>query len=253
MATIQQWDYFNRHVQSGLQEGRYINAKFTLIAAGPPVLDATGYTGGGSVGDVAFPVGILQSYNFGQNSQVMRLFEIGSERSYFIRGRTVGNLGLGRIMYHGPNLLRALYAYLKSPEGSPVEFDSLYDSASQLAQLNTSGHRVVSEGGKSEYHVSPGSDNLWFNLESDVFSQPIGLLLLIRDSNGDTVGAFYFECCHVVNHGVGTDAGGTIMSENAAIVYDRIVPVSVETVSLIKNADSIVGKTVASAAVGAAI
>jgi hypothetical protein len=103
------WKFFNKNVQQGMAEGRYVNAAFTLIAAGPARLAAA--SGIGSQGttelsaqDVSFifPIGVVQNFNLGQQSSVMRLFEIGSERSYMIRGRTVGTIGLGRIMYHGP-------------------------------------------------------------------------------------------------------------------------------------------------------
>ena len=248
MAQLSEWDFFNRNVQSGMTEGRYINAAFTLLAAGPPRLVSTGHTSDSSPGNIAFPVGIIQNFNLGQNSQVMRLFEIGSERAYFIRGRTVGNLGLGRIMYHGPSLMRVLYAYLGMEKGN-VKFEQLYANSAN-AGLNTSGQSKS----KDEYSVSPGSENIWLNLASDVFSQPIGLMLLMRDSNNDTVGAFYFEYCHVVNHGFATDSGGVIISENAAITYDRIVPIEVNAVSLVKDDASLIsGKVITSASTGSAI
>lgn len=250
MATLSEWDFFNRNVQSGLVEGRYINAAFTLLAAGPPRLAAAGTNSATAVSaNIAFPVGIIQNFNIGQNAQVMRLFEIGSERSYFVRGRTVGNLGLGRIMYHGPSLLRVLYAYLGGKFKSGSSFEQLYSNSYQKP-LNTNGQNSES---KEEYHTAAGSKNIWLNLASDIFSQPIGLMLIMRDSNGDTVGSFYFEHCHVVNHGLATDAGGTVISENAAITYDRMVPVDVANVSLIKDSSSIIGTVIDGAAVGSAV
>lgn len=249
MATLSEWDFFNRNVQSGMVEGRYINAAFTLLAAGPPRLAAAGAVSSSAVqNNIAFPVGIIQNFNLGQNAQVMRLFEIGSERSYFVRGRTVGNLGLGRIMYHGPSLLRVLYAYLGADSGK-VQFEKLYENDYNKV-LNTS---TQTEAKGNRYETAPGSENIWLNLASDVFSQPIGLMLLMRDSNNDTVGSFYFEHCHVVNHGFATDSGGTVISENAAITYDRMVPVDVSTVSLVKDADSIVGSVIDGNAVGSAV
>ena len=250
MADTESWDYFNRNVQSGLVEGRYLNASFTLIAAGPPRqsaigtasdIGATSSTGSGAEkalkSDIAYPIGIIQSFNLGQNTQVMRLFEIGSERSYFIRGRTMGQLGLGRIMYHGPSLLRVLYAYMGDKGG---QFDALYDGAEdQKAQLNTSDQSFATNS--AGFQNMPGYDNLWLDLASDVFSQPIGLMLVMRDSNSDTVGAFYFEYCHITNHGFATDSGGTIMTENAAIMYERIVPIDIGAVPIIRNSDDIIG------------
>ena len=239
MATTADWNFFNKNVQSGLLEGRYLNAAFTMIAAGPPRLAAIG---GGAPTDatstnVAFPIGVVQNFNVGQSSQVLRLFEIGSERSYFIRGRTMGTIGLGRVMYHGPSLLRVLNAYLGSATGD-ASFETLYSEAEgQQANLNTNQNGSA-KGGR--YARNPGNENIWLALASDVFSQPIGLMLMMRDSNNDPVGAFYFEYCMITNHGFAADSGGTILSENASIMFERVVPINaVDVVGLIKDAGSI--------------
>lgn len=248
MATVEEWNFFNQNVQSGLLEGRYMNAAFTMLAAGPPRLAAvSGATTGDTLqANLAYPIGVLQSVNLGQSSQIMRVFEIGSERSYFIRGRTQGQLSLGSIMYHGPSLLRRLWAYLDVSEFNGGE--QLYPNTANT-MLNTSRK----EGGKQEYKIAPGYNNMWMDLASDVFSQPIGLLLYMKDSNEDVVGAFYFEYCHVANHGWNTDAGGTIMTENAAVMYERILPIDISSVAVIKDSTSvtgIVGPTVIGSAAG---
>ncbi len=255
MADTSNWDFFQANVQSGLVEGRYMNASFMMIAAGPPRLAAIGADkvgdSSGLNSDIAYPIGIIQSFNLGQNTQIMRLFEIGSERSYFIRGRTMGQLGLGRIMYHGPSLLRVLYAYMKDAGTNPG-FEALYDSEGQHASLNTSSQSNAF--GSDAVSNLPGHENLWLDLASDVFSQPIGLLLVMRDSNSDTVGAFYFEYCHITNHGFATDSGGTIMTENAALMYERIVPIDVGAVALVANDSSAggLGDVISGAAIGSA-
>lgn len=248
MSTVENWDFFNQNVQSGLLEGRYMNAAFTMLAAGPPRLAAVsgGVVGGGLQANLAYPMGVLQSVNLGISSQIMRVWEIGSERSYFIRGRTQGQLGLGSIVYHGPSLLRRLWAYLDVSEFTGGE--QLYPNSANT-MLNTSRN----EGGKQAYRLPPGYNNIWLDLASDVFSQPVGLLLYMKDSNEDVVGAFYFEYCHVANFGWNTDAGGTILTENAAVMYERIVPIEIDSVALIKDSSSvqgIVGSNVVGSAAG---
>ena len=241
MATTADWNFFNRNVQSGLLEGRYLNAAFTMIAAGPPRLSAiSGADPTADGASVAFPIGVVQNFNVGQSSQVLRLFEIGSERSYFIRGRTMGTLGLGRVMYHGPSLLRVLYAYINGTiEDTGETIEPLYSGASeQIGSLNTNSTTGNAKGHR--YNTNPGNENIWLDLASDVFSQPIGLMILMRDSNNDTVGAFYFEYCQITNHGFAADSGGTILSENASIMFERAVPISsVDVVGLISSSDSI--------------
>ena len=244
MATVATWNYFNRNVQSGLLEGRFMSAAYTLVAAGSPRLAAVpGATAENVVlgDDIAWPMGVLQNVNLSQNAQIMRIWEIGSERSYFVRGRTVGQIGFGRAMYHGPSMLRAMYAYL-SASGWNVAFDALYQNASRTV-LNTSGN----PGGKQDYALPPGFENMWLDLASDVFSQPIGELLMFRDSNEDTVGAIYLEYSYVTNHSLNTDAGGTLLTESVAVLYERMVPIDVQAVALIKDStdvQSIVGSNV---------
>lgn len=254
MAKVNNWDFFNQNVQGGLLEGRFMNAAFTMIAAGPPRLGAVSVADpnaiAGELGDIAYPIGIIQSFNIGQNSQFMRLWEIGSERSYFVRGRTQGQVGLGRIMYHGPNLLRVLYAYLGGQYRDGSGFESLYENDAKNL-LNTKGTAQT----KEEFALPPGYENLWMDLASDVFSQPVGLLLYLRDSNEDTVGAFYLEYCNIANYGFSTDAGGTILSEQASVLFERIVPIQLDVVDLIKDSSSlgeIIGSTIVGSAAGPA-
>jgi len=252
ISTVENWDFFNQNVQSGLLEGRFMNAAFTMLAAGPPRLAAV--SGGNEVtqlqANLAYPIGVLQSVNLGIGSQIMRIWEIGSERSYFIRGRTQGQLGLGSIMYHGPSLLRRLWAYLDVSEFTGGE--KLYPNTANTI-LNTSRN----EGGKQIYKLPPGYNNIWLDLASDVFSQPVGLLLYLKDSNDDVVGAFFFEYCHASNYGWNTDAGGTIMTENVSVMYERIVPIDIDSVPLIRDSSDVLnfpvaGDTVIGSAAGPA-
>lgn len=236
MADMKSWNFFNKNVQSGLLEGRFMNAAFLLLAAGPPRLAAVLPEGAQAVqSDIAWPIGVLQSIQIGVQANIMRLFEIGSVRSYYIRGRVVGQVSLSRVQYHGPNLLRALYAYLDGTyDGGDVTFQALYPNSAK-AKLNTSGNK----GGKQTYRIKPGYENLWMELQSDVFDQPVGLLLYLKDSNEDVVGAFYLEYCNVANYGWNADANNTIITENTGILYERMVPVNIQPVALIRDSDDI--------------
>jgi len=245
MSSLTNWDFFNRNVQGGLLEGRFLNAAFTLVAAGPPRLATAPGSSSDFNEDIAYPIGVLQSVGVGQSSQIMQVWEIGSQRSYFIRGRTAGQVALGRIMYHGPSLLRVLYAYASGKKkGGGSLFDSLYENT---AQANTNLGNTTRDG---VVRVEPGYENLWINLASDIFDQPIGLLIIMKDSNDETYGAFYIEYAMVANHNWQTDAGGTILAENCSLQYDQILPVDVKAVELIASsaeADEIVGTVIGSA------
>lgn len=228
MAGFAQWNPLNHYVQGGMPDGRFVSGALTLVAAGPPRLAQMG----GSVqsaanaindeaADIVFPIGITQNINMSQNKTFMRVWELGSERSYFIGGRTVGQLALSRVYYHGPSLLRVLYAYYRDERGR-VQVPWVFPNLGATQMFNE--HDVI---------VPPGYENLFLNLASDLFNQPIGLLVYVRDSNLKTMGAIYLEACYIPNHTWATDAQGTIVQETVAIQYERIMPVNVSAVTLV--------------------
>jgi hypothetical protein len=90
--------------------------------------------------------------------------------------------------------------------------------------------------------IRPGFNNLYLNLASDLFAQPIGLLIKTVDSNEQTIGAVYAEACYVPNHSFSTDANSLLVQEQASMQFERIVPVRVNALSLIESlAESAVG------------
>src|SRR3954470_14347075 len=108
MAKLSEWRPYERFVQGGLVDGQFLSAAFTMVAAGPPRLANIGQAAGplGTSRDWAMPIGVVQNVGLSHNKGFARFWELGSERSYFIAGRTQGQLQLSRIMYHGPSLLR---------------------------------------------------------------------------------------------------------------------------------------------------
>jgi len=229
MGTFGTWNPYTSYVQGGMADGRFVSGGLTLIAAGPPRLAELG---GGSVlagqltsgeTDIVYPIAAIQNVNMSQNKTFMRVWELGSERSYFIGARTVGQLALSRVYYHGPSLLRCLYSYYQDEIG-PVQVPWVFSNPGAEAVANP--HDV---------HVPPGYENLFLNLASDLFNQPIGLMMYMRDSNLDTMGAIYLESVVIPNHTWATDAQGTIVQETVAMQYERIVPVAVTSLALISG------------------
>ena len=231
------WNPLNHYVQNGMVDGKFVSGGLTLIAAGPPRLSQLG-GGAGAVpmaasardSDIVYPIGVTQNINHSQNKTFMRIWELGSERSYFIGGRTVGQLALSRVYYHGASLLRVLYAYY-SDVGfpGPVQVPWMFPNVGAGNMPNK--HDVI---------VPPGYENLFLNLSSDLFNQPIGLLVYMRDSNLNTIGAVYLEACYAPNHTWATDAQGTIVQETVAIQYERVIPVNVAAVSLVTGLNAAV-------------
>jgi len=222
-------------VQAGLVDGAYANAGFTMIAAGPPRLanigvaaaTAQAFTNNSPGGNqIVFPVGIVQNFNMSHTRNFSRIFEIGSERSYFIGGRTVGQIGLGRVYYHGSSLLRILYAYYQDIV-PPTLIQPMWPNAGAATMANP--HDVV---------IPPGYENIYLNLASDLFAQPVGMLVYIRDVNQDTLGAIYFEACYLPNHSLSMDAQGVLIQEQVSVQFERAVPVQVAALTLVTNENS---------------
>jgi hypothetical protein len=229
VAKLSEWQPYSRYVQSGLVDGQFLNASFTLLAAGPPRLANLGVDLGGqsivddAANEIVYPMGIVQNFSLNHQRQFNRFWEIGSERSYFISGRTMGQLSLSRVMYHGPSLLRVMYAYYQDLFPPTV-------IPSVIGPDNLGALRVANP---HDVKIAPGYENLYLNLASDLFSQPVGMMLYMRDSNEDTVGAAYMESCYIPNHGVATDAQGTVLQENCAVQFERVFPVAVSALPLV--------------------
>jgi hypothetical protein len=213
-------------------DGNFVSGAFTIVAAGPPRLAQIGGSAalasqlsstGRGADQIVFPMGIVQNFNLSQTRNFMRIWEMGSERSYFIAGRNMGQIGLGRIYYHGPSLLKVLYAYYQDLM-PPVTVKALWPNKGAETMANP--HDVF---------IPPGYENIYLNLASDLFAQPIGIMLLLRDVNLNTLGALYFESCFVPNHTWGVDAQGVVIQEQAGIQYERALPVQVSSLSVITS------------------
>lgn len=231
-GNFSDWAPYTGFVQSGMVDGQYANAGFTMLAAGPPRLANIGgaaalagaVSGGGqNANQVVFPIGVVQNFNMSHSRNFSRIFEIGSERSYFIAGRTVGQLGLGRVYYHGSSLLRILYAYYQDLV-PPTLVPAMFPNAGAQAMSNP--HDVV---------IPPGYENIYLNLASDLFAQPVGILMYIRDINQETLGAIYFEACYLPQHSLATDSQGVLIQEQVAVQFERAVPVAVSALTLVSN------------------
>jgi hypothetical protein len=171
--------------------------------------------------DIVWPLGITQSAGISQQRQFSRIYELGSERSIWVAGRTMGSLNIARIWVDGPSMLRALYAYYQDLL-PPTQVPWLFPNQAATALANP--HNV---------RIPPGYENLYLNLGSDLFTQPIGFMLMTLNSNLQTMGVVYLENSVVPQHQWATDAQGTLVQESAGIQYERMVPVNVSAVPVI--------------------
>lgn len=222
MSTFAEWAPYNNYVQGGLTDGRYQHGSFIMLAAGPPRLANLGGAaafgaalGGTDANQLVYPMGLIQSFNLSHAKQWSRLFELGSRRSYYVGGHTMGQISLGRVHYHGPSLLRLMYAYFQDPI-PPVGVAPLFTNTVRNSMANP--HDVI---------VPPGYENIYLNLASDLFDQPVGMLIYQRDVNQATIAGNYAECLVVPNHSFAVDAQGLLIQEQAGGQFERLVPVQV--------------------------
>lgn len=233
MSNFSDWSPYTNYVQAGKVDGQYANGAHTLIAAGPPRLAniggaaaLAGAVSGRGANQLVYPMGLVQQFAKSENRNFSRLFELGSERSYFIGGRTVGQLSLSQVYYHGASLLRLLYAYYQDFV-PPTFVPPMFPNAGAAAMSNP--HDVI---------IPPGYENIYANLASDLFGQPIGIMFYLRDINQKTLGALYFEACYVPQHSISVDAQGVLIQEQVSLQYERAVPVQVAALSLINSNSS---------------
>lgn len=234
-ASFANWSPYKNYMQSGgvgpgMVDGKFVTGAFTGVFAGPPRLASIG--GALSLGasitaspdqtaQIVYPVGLTQNINLSHNRQFTKIYEMGTERAYFISGRTVGQVAMNRILYHGPSLLRVLYAYYQDLVPDTI-VPSVFPNVGAAAMPNP--HDVV---------MPPGYENFFINLASDLFSQPIGLLIIVGDVNLDTYGAVYLESCVIPNHSFATDANGVLVQESVAMQFELAVPIAATTLELV--------------------
>jgi len=235
------WNPWGQHVQGGLRDNNYLTGKNTLLCVGPPFLQALGTAATSNV----YPIGLAQNFAIAQNSAVQQLFEIGSEKSYFFRGRTVRQVTLGRIVYHGPSLLRVMYAWYYTGSDSPQDVSAINDMfegsvPDYLQPFSSTGtasdYGAALTGELPTIHTQPGYDNLWLNLASDIFRVPTGIMLLMRDTEDNTVGAYYLEQCMIPTHTMAVDSQGLIIQETITIIPGNVVPINTPAVNLVTAA-----------------
>jgi hypothetical protein len=232
MSSLTSWNPYSQKVDnaSALGEGRFASGAFTMIAAGPPRLSSIG--GGAAAGldlssgtsNWALPIGVVQNFNLAHNKSFARFWELGSERSYFIAGRTQAQAGFSRVLYNGPSLLRMMYAFYQDLL-APTTIKSFgVDAKIPLTVANQ--HNVK---------IPPGFENIYLNLASDLFSQPCGLLCYMKDSNETTLGAIYLEETYLPSHSIATDAQGVVIQEQVSLQPERAVPIALNSLALVDS------------------
>lgn len=243
-TDINNWDYNRFHVQQEVAGGEFISAESTLLAAGPPTLGMTTYHNYQIDGDtipstdtgVVFPLGVVENFGMNQAQQVQRIFEIGSSRAYFIPGKVIGTLTIGRVMHSGPSLLKVLYAYYRQTNPQAL-FQFMHKAFD--AELSSNYGFIMPDPDRGLLDLPdlqkmlpairdrPGIGELYLNLASDLFKQPTGLMVYFRNSLDQDFGAVYLEQVHVTGHQFSLNASANVLMEGASAEFERVRPVNV--------------------------
>jgi len=198
------WDYKSNYVSSLNEEGYERFSQFsatpdsTLLYAGPARF--TGIDDASSL----VPIGLADNITVQANPSLARLFEIGSNRSFFTRGKTASGISFGRMLADQKNILAALTAQSYKPLTIPT-----------------------SPAGAE----SPNPD-IMMNIDSEYFSVPFGLMLILKTRGGGVAGegkvltALYLEYCMFSNYSFGVASASPVVVESIGIEFDRFLPVS---------------------------
>ena len=242
MAEIDPFfDFENNQVQQNLTGSSFVKGETTLIAAGPPFLSAFGAgikdvglgitkkvgqgaaaaAGGYQTADIGgvpvFPMGVIENANIAQSKSLRRIAEVGSKRFHFVTGRTMSQMSIARVLFHGPSLLRVLYAYVGPGDEDPIRkhFDPLLTVVGDFDDDVT----VLS---------MPGYRDFFINLDSSLFDNPFGLMFYMEDAKGKPYGATYCTECYIQTHQFNVGASADVIAEGVTIQFDRAVPIDVK-------------------------
>lgn len=163
------------------------------------------------------PMGLVDSFAYSTNSPVQPLYEIGSNRTFFTRGKTQNQIQLSAMLADQQNLMKALTE----------------ESYNEKLRFTKDGKYFTNTNG-TKAPGATGSD-LWLNLDSEAFGVPFGIMMVFKtkgqvkgsDLHGKIIGATYLENCMLTNFNLNVQAQSPVIQENVGIMFDRAVPVAV--------------------------
>lgn len=209
------WDWKGEYVsalnsnQDGYERFSQLSATpdTTALYGGPARFSAIGKQGGATA---LTPLGLVSGIQLQSGVGVQRMFEIGSNRSFFTRGKAAPTLSMSRMLADTKNIIAVL-----------------------LANSNVSGLVTNSKGTKG-----PGagtSPDIMMNLDSEYTNIPFGILMVMKtkgsnksSSYGKVLSAIYLESCFMEGYGFALDSVSPVVQEGISIQFDRIVPVVIE-------------------------
>jgi len=205
------WSWKDTYATSLAEDGYERFAQYsvtpdtTMLYAGPARFTAIDPT-------VLTPIGLSDNVSMQSNPQLAQLFELGSNRSFFTRGKTINQLSMSKMLADQKNILAAL---------------------SQNAYRPASMATANSATGSSAPGPEAPNPNVMLNLDSEYFDVPFGMLLLMKtrgggsEGSGKPIAALYLEYCMFGSHQFNIASSTPVVMENISLQFDRVVPVSI--------------------------
>lgn len=204
------------HVQdSGHSAERVVTSKMVIVAVGPSKF-ADAFTIDKPVTGVRpgklTPIGVLQSFAYGETKNVIQVPEIGSEAIYTVSGRTVGGITMNFLYIGGPSLLR----YLSLPN----------------ATLGDSGDATFNDSSKA--FTIKDEKSLILSITNKAFDKNVGCAMFIfRPRAGQQVsatefksfqfmGGLYFENSQISTNNMGFNATDDIIPMTANLAFSNV-------------------------------
>lgn len=206
------WDFKGQYVSNLAEDslerfGQYsATPDSTMLFAGPARFT-------GLAGDTAelTPIGLTDGIALQSSPQLQRLYEIGSNRAFFTRGKTMSSVSFSRVLADQANILMALTANTYRP--------------------------LQAIGGMNAPAAIFPNPEIGMNIDSEYFATPFGLMLLFKTrggpsstsgdgSNGKILTAIYLEYCMFSNYSFQVANQSPVIMEGLGIEFDRIVPVA---------------------------
>lgn len=203
------WDWKGEYV-SALNKNQDGYERFSQLSATP---DTTALYGGPArfsaiTGpQTLLPLGLVSGVQFQSGVGVQRMFEIGSNRSFFTRGKAAPTLQMSRMLADTKNIISVLLA----------------NAATSDLYKNDSGTKAAGVG------------DIMMNLDSEFTNIPFGILMVLKtkgsntpSSRGKVLSAIYLESCMMEGYGFSLDSVSPMIQEGISIQFDRVVPVAIE-------------------------
>ena len=208
------WDWKGEYISS-LNQSQDGYERFSQYSASPDttILFAGPARFSGLAGATAslLPIGLVDGIGFQANPSLSRLYEIGSNRAFFTRGKTAQGLSFSKMLADQNNILAALTA----------------NSYNMTGLVNDNN-----QNSPGSINPATGQTNIMMNLDSELFAVPFGVLVVFKTrggttdtGNGKMLASVYLEYCMFNSYNFSVSSSVPVIMENISLEFDRTVPV----------------------------